>query len=338
MAVGARQYDRGIRLTVIPPLGVSGGAVPPVLINPVPPPGGGVALPQIHVRFTVEKSLTPEPQRATISIYGLQKTTRDSIAGAVRRVVDWIPGGVPTPLVSIDGRILPADPIVVDTSSGMAHLMLEAGYGAALSQIFAGTATAVRSRRHAGIDWITTIHAGDSELGLSQGEANKSFAPGTPASVVLQYLASTCGLTIAPTTAFASLAAFTLSQGFSAIGRARKGIEDMLAALQHTWWVEDGVLWILGLGEFVPGPPIFVTPQDLPGFRRLLEAPERLDDGGVRVHCQLAPEISPGRQIQIVSSELAGVYRVEAVTQVGDNRTGSFESTAICRTQDPLGL
>lgn len=339
MALGVRQYDRGVRLTVVPPLAVGGGVNPPVVINPIPPPGGGApALPQIHVRFQVSKSLTPEPQRATVTVWNLAKTTRDSIAGASRRVVDWIPGGVPTPLVKVDGRLLPSDPVVVDTTSGVAHMILEAGYGGVLSSLFAGVAAPVINKHVGGIDWRTTLHGGDSELGLTQGQANKTFNAGTPASAVLAYLASTLGLVVAPTAAAASLSAFILQAGLVAVGRARDGLRDLLEGVDLTWWVEDGTLWILGDGEFIPGPPVLVSPEDIPGMHRLLESPMRVDDNGVRVRLQLAPEVRPGHQIVIASSELAGVYRIEDVLHSGDNRSGPFETAATVRTQNPLGL
>lgn len=336
--VVVRQYDRGIRLTVFPPVTLDGSVLPPFLVNPIPPPGAGLpALPQIHVRFTVDKSLTPEPQRATITVWNLAKTTRDTISGAAKRVVDWIPGGVSTPIETIDGRIFAADPTIVDTIGGLAHARLEAGYGAALSVLFQGSVAPVINRR-SGTDWITTMQAGDSELGLTQAVAGKSFEPGTPASAVLVYLAKTLGLTVAPTPSIATLATCILENGIVAEGRAREGLADLLGAADLDWWVEDGVLWVLGPGEFVPGIPILTSSEDLPGMHRLLEAPMRTDDNGVVVKMRLAPEVSPGKRLVIAASELAGEYRVEHVTHAGDNRSGPFHSTAICRTQNPLGL
>lgn len=334
--VGVLQYDRGVRLTVIPPVPVDGSPALPVVVNPIPPPGAGApALPQLRIRFTVRKSITPEPQRATVEVWNLQKTTRDSIAGAARRVIDWIPGGVSTPLVSIDGRLRPADPIVVNTTGGVAHMVLEVGYGAALSTLFEGVAAPVRNRRM-GPTWRTTLHGGDGELQLTQGVGGKSFEPGTPASVVLTYFATVLGLVVVPTAGSQLLSGYILQNGFVANGRARDGVSDLLNALQLTWWVEDGQLWILAEGEFVPGPPVFCSPEDIPGFIRLLEAPMRLDDGGVRCKMQLASTVRPGHTLIIVSSELAGNYRIESATHTGDNRFGPFNTQAVVRNQAPI--
>lgn len=334
--VSARQFNRGIRITVIPPLPVGGTVSPPVVINPIPPLPAGKGPPQIHVRFSVSSSLTPEPQRAAIDAWNLQKLTRDSIAGASRRVTRWA-DNVVAPFVKVDGRFRPGDPIVTDTTSGVAHVTLEAGYDGNLSRIFAGTCSPVRNRRVGGVDWITSMIAGDSELSMTQGVASQTFAPGTPAAAVVTYLASVMGLTVAPTVAFGTLGGFLLKSGLVAVGRARDGLRDLLGAAGLSWWVEDGVLYILGDGEFVPGLPVFTSPEDVPGAHQLLESPMPLDDGGVRVKMQLAPEVRPGHQLLIASSEVAGAYRIEHTTHTGDNRSGPFTTEAIVRSQNPLG-
>lgn len=335
MAAGVPLFDRGIRLTVVAP--AFGGPLPPIVVNPIPPVPGGVAPPQIAIRFTVRKTLSSEPDRASVSLWNLQKTTRDVIAGAARRVIDWIPGGVPTPLISIDGRILPGDPIVVDTVAGVAHMRLEAGYGGALAAIFDGAAAPVINRR-SGPDWITTLQGGDAELPLTQAVGNMAFPPGTTAMAVLTYLATTMGLSIAPTAALAQISAYVLTGGAVVQGRARDAVAEIMAALQLSWWVDSGLLWALAPGEVLPGPPVFCSPEAVPGFVRLLEAPMRIDDNGVAIRCQFHAPMRPGYACVIASSELAGSYRIEEVEHSGDNRAGQFVTEAIVRVQDPLGL
>lgn len=336
MVAGARQYDRGIRLTVVPPLGLGGAAPIPLVINPIPPTPGGDSVPQLRVNFRVRKTLSAEPNRATVTVWNLRKTTRDAIAGSARRVVTWA-DDVATPFVKVDGRLLPGDPVTLDTQNGVAHMLLEAGYGAVMAQIFGGAATTVRNRRR-GPDWHTTMHAGEAELPLSQGIASQSFKPGTPAGVILQYLAGVMGLQVAPTVAAASLNGFILQGPVHVNGRARDGVTDIVEANGYAWWAEGGLLWVLGETEVIPGPPLLTSPKDIPGTHRLLEAPQRLDDDGVRVRMLLVPTASPGQQLQVASSELAGVYRIEAVDHVGDNRTGVFQTIADVRSQAPIGL
>ncbi|MGB0768851.1 MAG: hypothetical protein ACPGYV_14210, partial [Phycisphaeraceae bacterium] len=281
MVAGARQYDRGIRLTVVPPLGLGGAAPIPLVINPIPPTPGGESVPQLRINFRVRKTLSAEPHRASVTVWNLRKTTRDAIAGNARRVVAWA-DDVVAPFIKIDGRILPGDPITVDTQNGVSHLLLEAGYGAVLSQVFSGAATAVRNRRR-GPDWHTTMQCGESELPLSQAIASSQFKPGTPAGVILQYLAGVMGLKVAPTAAATSLNAFILQGPVNVNGRARDGVRDIVEANGFSWWVESGLLWVLDDNEVIPGEPIPVSPKDIPGTYRLLEAPQRLDDDGVRV-------------------------------------------------------
>lgn len=333
------QFDRGARVTVVPPIPVGGEPLPPFVINPIVPLGAGVpSVPQLRVRFRVDQSMTLEPQRATINVWNLAKTTRDAIAGASRRVVDWIPGGVPSPLVSIDGRIVPGDPIVTDTAGGIAHALLEVGYSGALGVIFGGSCAPVINDRQAP-DWITTMQAGDSELALSQGVANKSFAPGTPGSVVMQYLATVCGLRVVPTTAgFQSLAGYILTNGIVADGRARDGIRDIAEAMRLSAFALSGELWLLSEFETIPGPPVVCSPEPIPGLLRILQAPKRIDGDGIEILTQLSTMMKPGIRVVVTSSEVAGVYRCEHVTHTGDNRGGPWHSAAVLRTQSPLGL
>lgn len=321
-----------MRLTVVPPLSVTGGTFPPVIINPLPPVPGVQGGAQLHIRATVTKTLDPTPNRTAIDVYNLSPLNRASIAGASRRVVDWVPGGVRTPLVSIDGRLRPSDPVVVDTTSGVAHALLEAGYSARLGVVASGMMSPVRNRK-VGPDWITSMQSGEAELGLSQGTANKTFTAGTPASAILTYLAGTCGLTVAPTVGFNAFSPFLMLGPRTMRGRSRDGIEDIVSSIPGMrWWAERGVLWILGDTEVIPGPPVVVSPEASPGTFRTIGAPERLDDGNVRVKTLFNVGAMVGHSLIVVSSEVAGNYRIEQLTHRLDNvGAGEFSTECICR-------
>ncbi len=334
---GAAQYDRGIRVTIVPP--ADAPIQIPIIVNPIPPPGGGApSVPQIYIRFDVDGSTTPEPERCQIEIHNLSKTTRQYISGASKRAIDWSPPGeIRGALIRIDGRILPADPILATPAAGLCHVRLEAGYGAALAVIFEGQCTMPRHRRR-GNTWVTTITAGDSELELQQGMAQMSFPTGTPATAVVQYLATCMGLIVVPTVAFQTLAASKTIGTRHFRGRARDHLAEVLAAAQLDWWVEGKQLWILNtaLGQAVEGLPVICSPADVPGAHLLLETPDTIEEGGARIQTQLAPEIRPGRRVVVTSSEVAGSFRVESRRHTGDNRGGPFHTYAIVRSQNAL--
>lgn len=330
--VAIRQYDRGVRLTVYPPQDLGAAPTLPLVINPRPPLLGVPSEPQLHVTARVTNTLAPTPKTATITIRNLSQTTRDTMAGTVRSVQQWLP---PQAVVKVDGVLRPGGQIVTSTLAGMAAVILEAGWAGALEEVFRGTATSVRSRRQ-GPDWITEIQATDGGFNLAKAAASKQFAPGSTSGAVLAYLAATLGLDLAPTQGLASLQGFVLAGGLSCVGDCAAAIQDMCDALRLLWWVEDGQIWILGEGESLPGQPLVVSPEPLPNAIRLYQEAEPIDGSGLRVQCALASALRCGHLVSLASSEQRGVYRVEGVEHDLDNRGGNFATMAVLRDPSPI--
>ncbi len=328
------QYDRGARLTILPPQDLGGPVALPLTFNPRPPVQGQAAEPQLTIDFSISKSLTPAPNGGTIRIYNLAQRSRDTIAGVVRSIASWRPKEA---VVKVDGVLRAGGSEVTSQLAGMAGVILEAGWSGALQRVIAGTATNVRSYRQ-GTDRITEIQVTDGGFQLTRAVAARTFPPGTPALAVVEYLATTLGLGLAPTQGLAALGGFTLVAGLAAYGDCQQGIQDCCDALQLQWWVEDGLVWILGDGESLPGQPLVVSPELIPGAIRLYREPEPVDGQGLRLECALAPEMRCGHLVVVAASEQRGTYRVEAVQHGGRNVGGPFGSTAVVRDPVVLGL
>jgi hypothetical protein len=328
------QYDRGVRLTVVPPQDLTGAVRPVLTFNPRPPAYGQPSAPQMSIGFVVQRSLTPSPATAQIRILNLSKTSRDSIAGIVRSIATWRPSAA---VVNVDGVLRPGGTEVTSTLAGMAAVRLEAGWGGALESLFVGTATRVHSRRQ-GPDWVTEIEATDGGFQIHKAVAYRPFPPKTPAGAVLAYLAETLGLGLAQTQGLTSLQAFSLVAGLHCQGDAWRGIQEMCAPLRLTCWIEDGQIWILGDGESLPGQALVVSPEKIPGAIRLYREPEPIDESGLRIECALASDLRCGHLVTLASSEQRGVYRVEAVEHRGESRGGPFGSAAVIRDPTPIGL
>jgi hypothetical protein len=336
-----RQWGRSVRVVVTPLSGL-----PPIVINPVTyAPGAGP--PPLHVSFSVDKTLTSEPQRGRVSITNLSKATRDLLAAVARS----------GPNVSAVGAT--TDTRVIATTL----VQIEAGYlGLAPGVLLRGNLTAARSR-HYGTEWVTTLDVGDTEAAIAMAECRRTFDAGTPALAVLTYAASCMGVVSVSASVPAAISAYVLERGFVAYGRARDTIDAILAGVAPDlsqlgflargiaigadlwdafagngpltnpigWWVDDGAIYFLERGLALPAPPVLVSATAEPGTVRLVERPERLEDGAIRLVTLLNPGTRLGRPITVVSRELAGAYRVEAVSHTGDNRGGDFLTTAICR-------
>ncbi len=351
MTVGAQlaQYGRVAGVRIFPVAGA------PIWVNPTQPRVSGVRLvPDLRVQFVATKSTTSEPQRATVRLFNLGKIHRDLIATYARR-----PQGVSSIGLTVDGRVYQGT-----------RVELLAGYeglGGGSSAIFTGDLSVVRNQ-HVGTEWVTTLELGDSEAALTQAELDQSFPPGTPAIAVIQAALARMGLLLGPAPVPEAVAAYVLTNGWAAYGRARDTIDAILAGCAPDLsqlpatikaaatlaslvgllsgpspmtrpvdlFVDDGLAYLQPRHTALPGPPVQVSALAQPGTVRLLERPERLDDGGVRVRCLLTPGMRPAWPVSIVSKELAGLYRVEQAEQAGDNRGGEFTTTAELRPVIPL--
>jgi hypothetical protein len=338
------QFGRHVGIRILPV------ARAPVVLNPVIPTttAAGNAVRELTIAITVDKSTTAEPQRATVEIYNLSPLTRGLIASLATR-----PNGVALPSASVDTRVIRGT--LVEVLAGHAGM----GGGGA---VFRGELSAVRSY-HVGTAWITRLELGDSEAALSSAECNFTFPPATPAPFVISYCLRVLGLAIGAAPMPAALSRYVLQNGFYAGGLARDTIDAILAGVAPDlsgmpalvrvaggikqlwdaftgtapatrpleWFVDDGLAYFVERATALPLPPVLVAAEPAPGVVRLLERPERLDGGGARIRCLLSPAFRVGGPVSIVSRELGGVYRCEAIQHRADNRTGPFETIADLR-------
>lgn len=335
-----RQAGRQIRLSIFPEAG------PPVVINTVLPTGQGQDVPQIPIAFTVRRSLGPEPGRATIVIANLQKLTRDTIATYARR-----PGKVRPTGITTDGRVY------IGT-----RVLLEAGYlGTGTTVIMNGQLAAANSE-HIGTEWITRLEVGDSEVAWTNAECRQVFEAPAPAQLILQYCFATMGLGLMQPIP-AAIAGYVLQSGFVGYGRSRDVVDSLLSGIAPdlsqlpalaqgianvislwdsfaggapltrpiTWWAEDGLAYLIERGRALPGAPLLVSSEGQAGAVRLLARPIRLEDGGVRLRMLMQGSVRIARPVTVVSRELAGAYRVEALEHMGGNRLEAFQTVADCR-------
>lgn len=330
-----RQYDRGVRVTILPPVGLAGPLLP-LEVNAVTPVPGTPAPPQIHVQASVSRSLGPSPGTCTVRLYNLAQTTRDQISGVVRSLARWKPTA---PVVQVDGLLRAGGQEVTSTEAGMAVVRLEAGWAGSLEEIFLGTV--VRPPRHyrQGPLRVTELQCSDGQFGETVSCPSQEFPPMTPVTAILQYLAKVLGLTIAPTSGFEAFQGYKHQGPITVFGDAAQGISDLCDPLQLTWWSEAGQLYILGDGESLPGQAVVVTPQEIPGAIRLYQEPEPADDGAVRINCALASTIRCGHLVTVAASEQRGTFRVESVVHQVDNRAGPMTTGAVIRNPTlALGL
>lgn len=314
--------------------------VPPfqdgILVNPDVTPG----VIQGRIDWRIRKGIGgSQPAEATVVMYNLARSSRATIAGQTRRIVDFT-----DEFAFLDGRLVTGADLGGETSvsagTGFGTLRVSARYSgsSATARIFDGTLAFGRSRRVAGHTWVTTAQGSDGVIQDSAAIANKFWSSDVAATEVLDYLIRRVMVAELATEIPDEIARYTFAGGYDATNIYATDILDALTSLTRTqWWWDDGAVYLTPLGEALPDPPIEVSSRLEPNARVLVDKPERTEDNQVRLPMLLSPDVRPNKRIVVRSGELGGEYRVTSVEHVGQTRGSRAVSRtlAIC---SPVGV
>ena len=258
---------------------------------------GAILVSGLRVQFKIEKKAHKIPAKADISVWNLSRHTRAAMTA------------LPVPLI------------------------LQAGYGARLQQLFNGdVAQSGISVVRNGPDFLTTFKVGDG-LRCFQTERCQIPVPQNAniKDVATQLLGMLKGVdakkAIAQITSgeIAMDGPFQQLVGGSAVsGMSIEEIDRILKPTGKKVVITDGVVEIMPLGDSPLTAAEF--PQDLiPDLEPttgLIGSPEAVKDKFTKLRCLLRPEIKPGRKFRVVwSKHPEGLFlRAENVTHTGDTR------------------
>ncbi len=206
-----------------------------------------------------------------------------------------------------------------------ALLTLMGGYGLVPELLFAGnTRHVTHVKRDA--DWITTIKSGDGEHFYRSMRVNLPFTKGTPIGTIIQSIAAVTG--IGPGNLAAKLGQGDVTglltqtvKGMVASGRAVDVMEGLIRSLGYKLSIQDGQFLVLADREVTLEPPLLLTMQS-----GLIGSPEPGDDGIVKVRSLLQAGARPGRQVQIQSMTVNGVFKVQKAVHTGDTHGSDWYS------------
>jgi hypothetical protein len=236
----------------------------------------------LEVEFDIEKSLTSEPNTASIGVYMLQKANRDRIV-----------------------------------SSSDVDVVFKIGHkGQDLAQIFGGTL------RHAYNEWsnrtvITKIEGDDGGASYRNTVISASFGVGTSVLDVLKKAVD--GLDIGRGN-LSSISSVTLRNGESTYpngtaihGRARDVVTRLVSSCGLSWSVQDGSFQLRENGKPVVGTAIVLKSDT-----GLIGSPKRTEnhDGKppvVEVESLVIPGLYPGRIVVLESLDISGNFMVSKV-------------------------
>jgi len=317
----SQQFGVVAQVEIIPPFedGVS--------VNPDITPG----VVQSRIDWRVRKGIGgSQPAEATVVMYNLAKSSRSTIAGQTRRIIDFT-----DEFAFLDGRLVEGSDLGGQTSvsagTGFGTLRISARYSGSSStaRLFDGTLMFARSRRIGGHTWITTAQGGDGVIQDTSAIADKFWSGDVAATEVLDYLIRRVMVAELATAIPPEIANYTFSGGYDATNYYATDILDALTDLTRTqWWWDDGAVYLTPRGQALPDPAIVVSSSLTPDARLLIDKPERTEDNQVICPMLLSPDVRPNKLLRLISSELGGDYIVNTVEHRGQNRG----STAVSRT------
>lgn len=251
----------------------------------------------IRVAFEVERTLRPQPGKASLRIWNLTRDHQAQIEQAAE-----------------------------------AQVVIEAGYvgDRGLEQLFRGelfrarsgsgvgvTQPSIRSDRD-GVDTVTHIEARDGGIAYQQARVAASFEPGVSASTVLRSCASAMGLgsgNIDDALVAAGLEAETFPEGTVLTGQASRELTRLLAGWGLAWSAQHGVVQVLRRGESLATQAVRLTPAT-----GLLGSPEVGTRGRVKIRTTLVAGLWPGRPVVLESDRANGRFVVQSTKFAGDSQ------------------
>lgn len=234
----------------------------------------------LDVRFSIERSLKPEPNTAEIQVWNLNPDHRSQ-------------------LEELD----------------FATCTVEAGYEGGFALLFSGalrTAFTVRE----GPSLVTTLQSGDGEKEYKQSRVNLSIAKATPNASVLQQVAKALKISEGnlPTVTPLLLATPPLfPQGGVLSGSASQIMTRAAQSLGFEWSIQEGALQLLQRSAPLNASAVLLTPNT-----GLIGSPSIDNEGILTAQALLIPDIFPGRLLVLESERLSGNYRVDKCSYSGD--------------------
>lgn len=242
---------------------------------------GEVVSTDLDIQFDIVKTLRKEPNTADITIFNLNPDNRDTLAELEKPVAQ-----------------------------------LKAGYEGDIKTIFLGDTRSAFSS-YEPPDWVTLIEGGDGEDKVSKKRINKTFAPGTPLSVIIQAAATALGLGTGNLAQFLPFAKLVNGgketiNGMTLSGPAARELYRIVRSTGLEYSVQDSTLQFLSAGKSLIDTAVVLTPET-----GLIGVPTFGNDGVIELRTLLDGDIIPGRQLILESKSFAGTLRAERCQYTG---------------------
>jgi len=207
------------------------------------------------------------------------------------------------------------------------RLRLSAGYTGSEAVIFFGEIQTVE-HYHAGPDLITEIEAVDGAAAF-KAYVSAQFARGASWATIVRTIANGMGLQVSADT----LVKFTGGPRYamSVHGQAFRDLDLIARSIGVSWCVESGQLIALQPGQAHNRIAVDIGPDSgLVGSPSRLEQTAKLKRQRVSFKSLLQARLHAGALVNLRSERVAGLYRVDRVTHVGDTHGDDWTSACEC--------
>jgi len=287
---------------------------------------GTGALAGLDCSFRVTKHTRLEAQPASVTVYGLNKDTRDALD---RRRDEALDTAYKTRTIRKLGR-----------------LTIAAGRPGAFGLLADHEIMDIRHTRE-GADWRTEITAQDGRIQWRSGFVSESASGDTDLSTVEQILAAAVPILEGKSPPEVFAAAFPELLQTTGVGGYEQGFVMFGPSLDEN----ENLCKLLGLREFWNNGQLMYVRADLPGLDLavvLVEGATLLDAqtesrGFVRITAMLDHRIEPGRQIILQRADGtkyggSPTYRVDQVEHSGSVWQPEWYTTAVLRPTNKPSL
>ena len=170
-----------------------------------------------------------------------------------------------------------------------------------------------------GGDWQLTVTIRDGGHAIDYGRVDVSFSTETTVSQIIDEVVRQSGLS----RGVIDLNDVQKFRRFMFSGPARDAVSLLVssAGKGRSWFVRDGAIYAMKKTAATPEQALVISSEK----GNLLEAPSRLEEGGVEFRALIDASVRVGRVVKVESKRTpAGFYRVIAIEFKGDNFGGDF--------------
>lgn len=283
----------------------------------------GIQFTELDIEFSVKKSLRPEPNTCSLTVYGLHEDHRQEVEAMNLYDPKKIKGASKTALLS-EVKLQRHVGVGRAPKKGNIPVQLEAGYKGARSLIFSGDLR--RGITHyEGPEVKLELEGEDGGRSILSSRVNHSFPPGTRRLDVVRECALAMGVGLGNIVAVESSLKGTYSHGTSISGQASDILSGLLRAQGISYSVQNGVLAFRRAGE-----GLVTKGYLLRSGTGLVGHPERDAGGGLMVTSLILPDIAPGAYVQLDSRDFKGSYLVKSVEYRGQSAGNEWYSVLEC--------